>query len=95
MNLLGTAILYVSYPIRVTNNDALAASCPTGIAFTVFGFNSDFLAIATFAIAVYIFIKYDIRKLVCSYNFHHRILGGMLHIQCGIIFYYRQYFAKS
>ena len=66
MNLLGTAILYVGYPIRVTNNDPLAVSCPTGIAIATFGVNSDLLGIAIYAIAVYIFIKYDIRKLKWS-----------------------------
>ena len=66
MNLLGSAILYVGYPIRVTNNDALAASCTTGIATIAFGVNSDLLGIAIYAIAVYIFIKYDIRKLKWS-----------------------------
>ena len=65
-NLLGSTILYAGYPIRVTNNDVLAASCPTGIAISIFGLNSDLLGIAIYAIAVYIFIKYDIRKLKWS-----------------------------
>ena len=66
MNLLGTAISYVGYPLRVTNNDPLAASCPTGMAATAIGVNSDLLGIAIYAIAVYTFIKYDIRKLKWS-----------------------------
>ena len=80
MNLLGSTILYVGYPIRVTNNDALAASCPTGIAFTVLGFNADLLAIATYAIAVYIFIKYNIRKLKWS------VLITVIAISWGVCF---------
>ena len=66
LNSLGTGLLYVSYPIRVTNNDASAASCTTALAISALGYNSDLLAIALYAIAVYIFIKYNIRKLKWS-----------------------------
>ena len=89
MNLLGTAILYVGYPIRVTNKDVLTASCPTGIAITVLGFNADLLAIATYAIAVYIFIKYDIRKLKWS------VLITVIAISWGVCFIFSVIFLGS
>ena len=96
MNLLGTAILYVGYPICVTNNDALAASCPTGMAATAIGVNSDLLGIGIYAIAVYTFIKYDIRKLKWSVLITFiTISWGVLHNQCGIIFFNWQNLAKS
>ena len=60
---LGLAVLYIGYPIRVTGNDASAISCRIGAALIAIGFNADLLAIALYAVAVYIFMKYNIRKL--------------------------------
>jgi hypothetical protein len=60
---LGLAILYIGYPVRVTGNDSLAITCYLSSGTIMTGFNANLLAITFFAISVYIFIKYNLKKL--------------------------------
>ena len=63
---LGTSIFYIGFPLRVTGHDPSAISCYLGTSVAILGFNANLIAIAIYAIEVYIFIKYNTRRLKWS-----------------------------
>ena len=63
---LGTSIFYIGYPLRVTGNDPSSISCYLGSSVVILGFNANLIAIAIYAIEVYVLTKYNIRRLKWS-----------------------------
>jgi hypothetical protein len=60
---LGLTILYTGYPLRATGIDVPSITCHLSSGIVLTGFNANLLAIAVFAISVYIFIRYNLKKL--------------------------------
>lgn len=63
VSLVSSAVLYVRYPIRFTNNDESAVTCYLAITVNIFAVNAIPYSITLYAAAAYVFIKYSLKKL--------------------------------